>query len=236
MALLFEYVKADNVAALNAFTGNPHLVDKGGYNALMVAAKYRRANALKWCIENGVGRAGVDKEERKEGLTALMLACLKWSIPSSSGHVPIEQDNSECARILIRAGANPLKKDLSGRTCMHHAVLAKLPSIVIFLSSITEGPLLAREMCVAGFTPMQLLRNDLESAASAAAASAAASAATKSVPKSAKSAMAGTSTGEKPLATMELALDALKNVCPDVFFCFWEKIDCIYACCLFETG
>jgi len=127
------------VSSLAGFTGNPHHVDKGGFNAMMVAAKYRRPHALKWCIENGVGRGGIDKEERKEGLTALMLACLRWSVPNAAGLPPMDQDSPECARILIRAGANPLKQDLSGKTCAHHAVLAGLPRIVQFFCEISEG-------------------------------------------------------------------------------------------------
>ena len=55
-SILFHYVQMDDVSSLSGFKGNPHHVDKGGFNAMMVAAKYRRPHALKWCIENGVGR------------------------------------------------------------------------------------------------------------------------------------------------------------------------------------
>jgi hypothetical protein len=139
--LLFELVKADDVAGLNAYKGNPHLVDKAGYNAMMVAAKLRCQNALKWCIESGVGRAGVDKEERKEGLTALMLACQRWPPPNNASP-PVDYDSPECAHALVRAGANPLKQDLAGKTCLHHAAIAGLPRIIQYLCSLSEAPLL----------------------------------------------------------------------------------------------
>lgn len=163
-AIIFQYVKADNVSDLTGFCGNPHTVDKAGFNAMMVAAKYRRPLALKWCIENGVGRAGVDKEERKEGLTSLMLACLRWSLPNPTGLPPIEQDSAECARILIRAGANPMKQDLSGKTCAHHAALAGLPRIIVFLCGISEGPELMTMKDSAGVAPADLVREKFAAA------------------------------------------------------------------------
>ena len=94
----------------------------------------------------------------KEGssLTALMLACLRWSLPNNAVLPPIEQDSPECARILIRAGANPLKQDLSGKTCLHHAILAGLPRIVKFLCEISEGPELVNLADVSGIRPFQL--------------------------------------------------------------------------------
>jgi ankyrin repeat protein len=152
-------VKSNDLVSLGAFAGNPHMVDKGGYNALMVAAKCRAADALKWAIENGVGRAGVDKEERKEGLTALMLACLRWtltSLPPCVGKALGAQESIDCAWVLVRAGANPLKQDLSGRTCLHHAILSGLTEIAGFLCDTQFGPELARTADKEGLLPLKV--------------------------------------------------------------------------------
>ncbi len=143
---------------LAKFPGNIHWVDKGGFNAMQVAAKYRRPGALKWTIENGVGRAGVDKEERKEGLTALMMACMRFSTVSGT-----DFDDPLCATTLIRAGANPLKQDLNGLSCMHHALKCGLPRIAKFLASISEGPDLVHLKDLSGESPMILLDRDWRS-------------------------------------------------------------------------
>jgi hypothetical protein len=149
-------VAADDLNGLLSFVGNIHAVDKCGFNALMNAAKKRSEKALKWAVENGVGRAGVDKEERKEGLTPLMVACLRFQKATLDPEKNF--DTVDCASTLIRAGANPLKQDLSGKTCLHHAVSAGLVNIVKFLCSISEARDLVNLADSSGVTPLEFAK------------------------------------------------------------------------------
>ena len=128
---LFEIVLKNDVALLGAYVGNIHTVDKHGFNALMVSAMHRCPAALMWCIRNGVGRTSIDKEERTEGLTPLMFACVAWS----TNHTRV-LDNPECARMLVEAGANVKRQNIKGDTALHWAVNSDFIEIVRYLSSL----------------------------------------------------------------------------------------------------
>ena len=148
LVAFFDHVARDDVAALNAFIGNVHLVNRAGMNAMMVAAAYRAPGALQWCIDMGVGRAGVNKPERKEGTTALMCACQRWEFVV--GRVVV--DCASCAEMLVCAGADVMVQDEKGRTCLHHAAMAGLDTIVRFLCSTSAAAELVAVLDKAGKT------------------------------------------------------------------------------------
>jgi hypothetical protein len=158
---LFELVVTDDALVLTGYTGNIHTVDKHGFNALMVAAMHRCPNALTWGIRKGVGRANIDKEERTEGLTPLMFACISWSSNQAR-----TLDDPTCAQILIEAGANPLKQNVKGDTALHWAVNGEFQAIVAYLVSLdyeVDGVSVHERLLstrnINGFAPIDLARN-----------------------------------------------------------------------------
>jgi hypothetical protein len=131
------HVFHENVDALQAFTGNIHVINRAFRNALHTAAALRKPMALRWCIERGVGRNGIDNTPMFS-LTATMYACL--SFDANGAFVPERDiDSIACVRMLIQSGANPLLVDDQQRTCLHWAIQRRLPKIVYYLVSITEG-------------------------------------------------------------------------------------------------
>ena len=160
----FACIDRNDGDALDAMSRYMHFVNKDGLNGLMVAARDRRVSSLEWCIRHGVGRGGVDKEERKQGWTALMLACQRWQVHLVTG---CDHHSEVCAQMLIQAGADPLKKDASGKTCLHHAVAAGLKNLVRFLCmELSEAGALVCAVDSARSTALQCLPGIVDTSSS----------------------------------------------------------------------
>jgi hypothetical protein len=138
---------------LKEVQGFEHIVSSDGFKFLMTAAKWRAARVLRECIQMGCGRSGIDREERRDGLTALMIACSRWT--GVSDYLSVK-----CAHLLVKAGADVMKTDLSGKTCLHHAVLGGLYSLVLFLCMLPEGPALVSIVAKDGNTALSLARTN----------------------------------------------------------------------------
>jgi ankyrin repeat protein len=110
-------IMSNNTDSLQSFIGNPHQTYKG-LNGMMLAAQHGLYESLKWSIVNGVGRSGIDKEDRMDLETSLMKAC-RFGIAGS--------DNSQrilCVQLLLLAGANPRKQNRAGDTALHLAIIS----------------------------------------------------------------------------------------------------------------
>jgi hypothetical protein len=165
---LFDLAKSGSlprlVSLLDEQGVNIHAVSRQGFNLMMIAAQHRRPEILRWTIAVRVGRgSGVDRKERKEGLTSLMMACLRWSLPGHylHGAEAAGQDTMECAAILVANGANVLQADNLGRTCLHLAVLAGLPNIIRFLCTLPQAPVLVQVKDGEGKLPADYLTSDV---------------------------------------------------------------------------
>jgi ankyrin repeat protein len=149
----FEDVMTDDAALLernHAGTRRVFMVDEDGLTALMRAALHRKPRALAWLIAQGVGRASVDQTDLDErGFTALHFACmippdvaeasaLKLSRGSAGGRLDTSPwDKPACLKLLLGAGANPLRRDVKGGwTPLHYAVQWVLPRTVRALCAV----------------------------------------------------------------------------------------------------
>jgi ankyrin repeat protein len=94
--------------------GNPNIADKKGVTPLMLATQYGFADGASILIKN---KAAVDGTNRG-GETALIRA--------------VQLRNSEMVRLLIKAGANPDKKDaVSGQSAREYATLDGRASAIL---------------------------------------------------------------------------------------------------------
>jgi len=134
----------------------PHIKDDGERTILHMTSLCRSFDALKWAIENSVGRVGLGITD-KEQSTPLHLACTREPSTSFLYGREVMADNPRCAFTLLRAGANPLIQDGKGNTCMHTAVLARLPRVVSMLCTVSEAGHLIQTVNNQGKTVTQLM-------------------------------------------------------------------------------
>ncbi len=119
-SILEDALDRESIALLNTFKGNVHGTNKRGMNGMHISALNGKYDSLKWCIANGIGRYGIDKELHTSENTSLMLACHGGQLGSD------KSKRAACVGLLLLAGADPQKQNHDGDTALHFAIRAGL--------------------------------------------------------------------------------------------------------------
>ena len=134
-------IRTGDVAVLDAFAAQPgsniHCVDHLDKNALMIAAAYRQADAVCWCLHHGVGRS-VDATSH-HFWTAAMFACASGWIRSFD-----DENDATCLQLLVAAGADVNRQSRLGDTPLHVAGHCGFDGIVRYLVSLPHTNLYLR--------------------------------------------------------------------------------------------
>ena len=151
-------ILSNDIRILTAFVGNPHLIEREGFTGLTRAANDGLYYSLKWCIEHGIGRSGVDKRERLQQNTALMLACM----PGKAG--TDQTQRLSCVKLLLFAGADPTLQNGKGNTPLHFAIKSKSEELIQFFCNLSPALLsyLFSIKNTVGLTPMDLAKELLK--------------------------------------------------------------------------